>query len=225
MTVYKGSAAQSELSQGSNAFAEGYKGSQKVYAKSGGIPTFGTRLNNMCTVVGTITDSVGQDLVYAVLDSSYRTTNSYKWGTSTSLDTSLVNYTLDNWQTDPNSATENVNIILNNYDPSAFPAFNFARNAGTITIKGTPYNSQLPNLTELWEIAAHIAELDSLDPTTTKKLSSIGMGTWSSQESSGFYGFDIYNFANNNTRRTSTGIKSIEFPVIPIFEIPVSAFM
>ena len=33
MTVYKGSAAQSELSQGSNAFTEAYKGSQKIYAQ------------------------------------------------------------------------------------------------------------------------------------------------------------------------------------------------
>lgn len=33
MTVYKGSTAQSELSQGSNTFTEAYKGSQKVYAQ------------------------------------------------------------------------------------------------------------------------------------------------------------------------------------------------
>ena len=36
MTVYKGSVAQSELSQGSNAFAEAYKGSQKIYGKNSG---------------------------------------------------------------------------------------------------------------------------------------------------------------------------------------------
>lgn len=33
MTVYKGNTEQSELSRGSNAFAEGYKGSQKIYAR------------------------------------------------------------------------------------------------------------------------------------------------------------------------------------------------
>lgn len=33
MTVYKGSASQTELSRGSNAFTEAYKGNQKIYAQ------------------------------------------------------------------------------------------------------------------------------------------------------------------------------------------------
>jgi hypothetical protein len=49
MTVYKGSAAQSELSQGSNTFAEAYKGNQLVFSsqKMYSVYISANRLNNV----------------------------------------------------------------------------------------------------------------------------------------------------------------------------------
>lgn len=49
MTVYKGSAAQSELSQGSNTFVEGYKGNQLVFSsqKVYSVYISASRLNNV----------------------------------------------------------------------------------------------------------------------------------------------------------------------------------
>lgn len=218
MTVYKGSTAQSELSQGSNTFAEAYKGSQKIYGKSGGIPTFGTRLNNMCTVVGTITDSTGQELVYALLDRSYRKKG--YWSTE-KIDTGLINYTTDNYMNDPNSATENTNYILTNYDNEKYPAFSLAREAGTIVLKGNIYYSQLVNMKQLIEIKNNKAELDKLDPTSGTRLASENF-CWVSQEQNSTSTFGIVMFAGMITGGVQKQWGS--YTAMPVFEIPVSVF-
>lgn len=175
--------------------------------------TVGQRIGNMATVVGETTNSNGESLVYAVLDQQFRPNTSYSWGVF-GVDTGLVNYSSD-YASDPNSATDNTDYILNNYDPNNYPAFRVARNAATIEIEGVTYQSQLPTAVELVEIYNHISSIESLDPTSTGSLST--RSYWSSQE----YNSDrcLYlNFTDSNTVRLN--FKDDMLYIIPIFEIP-----
>lgn len=230
MAVYKGNTVQGELSQGSNAFAEAYKGSQKVYTKSGGIPTFGTRLNDMCTVVGTIIDSTGQDLIYATLDMSYwlkNGNNTLLWSRET-IDTGLPNYDEETYENELNSATENTNYILNTYDNNKYPLFKKLRNQATITIKNVIYYSQVPTAREAVPLIDYGAELNNIDPTYNNYRSTFPNGYWSyfySSTENDRYQYLLCGDGEAMPSYKNPSSYSIDNVGLPIFEIPVSAFM
>ena len=215
MTVYKGNAEQTELSQGNNAFAEAYKGGSQIY-KNGITPgEFGQRVENVCTVVGTRTNASGQNLAYAILDQQYRIAAGYIWGPRGEA-TGLTSYTGSTYMNDPNSATDNTDYILNNFSANNYPAFKLARNAMTIKVNKKTYKSQLPTATELKEIYKYKSKIEILDPTTTGSLSGLA---WASQTSGKFIGLTA-----NLTNGTISGMskESTTAIIIPVFEFLLS---
>ena len=87
------------------------------------------------------------------------------------------------------SGTYNTNTILTTYTATDYPAFNFARNALTITVDNKTFESCLPNLKELDILYQDRTTLDTYDPTlgnySTRSLSEFKLGSygpWSSTQ-------------------------------------------
>lgn len=187
------------------------------------------RVDGKATVAGFWTDGGGQRYAVCVVDAAYRSGSVMAWG-NYGVDTPLPNYTSSSAALAAGeSAIYNTDTILNNYTPTDYPAFNFARNACSVTLEETTYNSQLPNLAELQMIYNDRITLDTYDPTlssySSRSLTEFSFGSWestkgawTSNEYSNYWSWLIYsngNFGQDNKHNSSF------FGVCPIIEIPV----
>ena len=69
---------------------------------------------------------------------------------------------------DHHTGKYNTDLILSTYTATKCPAFNFARNACTVTIGSNTYYSVLPNLIELQMLYDNKDVLDQYDPTVSE---------------------------------------------------------
>lgn len=152
--------------------------------------TLGSRIDNKATVVGVLQDHEGNDYVLAVVDAAYRSGEAMTWGDE--VDTPLQNnYKQTNAEADHHTGKFNTDLILSTYTAIDYPAFNFARNACTVTIGNNTYYSVLPNFIELQMLYNNKDVLDQYDPTATtysdRTMSGFefgASGSWSSTEGS-----------------------------------------
>lgn len=189
--------------------------------------TLGSRIDDKATVVGVLQDHEGNDYVLAVVDASYRSGSAMAWGPS-NVDTPLQ----DNADStvalaDHHSGKYNTDLILSTYTATDYPAFNFARNACTVTIGSNTYYSVLPNLTELQMLYDNKDVLDQYDPTvstyTNRKMSDFtcggSWGLWSSTEYDSIHVWDIdYNSSVGKFNKNLTDVCG----VCPVICIPLS---
>ena len=176
-------------------------------ATSGGgadIPTtLGSRIDNKATVVGVLQDHEGNDYVLAVVDAVYRSGEGMGWG-EYDVDTPLQNNDKTAALADHHTGKYNTDLILSTYTATNYPAFNFARNACTVTIGSNTYYSVLPNLIELQMLYNNKNSLDQYDPTATtytdRTMSGFtcggDYGLWSSAEMNSEVAWFIYNTGN-----------------------------
>ena len=186
--------------------------------------TLGSRIDNKATVVGVLQDHEGNDYVLAVVDAVYRSGEAMAWGTN-GVDTPLQdNHDSTAALADKHSGKYNTDLILSTYTPTDYPAFNFARNACTVTINGNTYYSVLPSLIELRMLYNNKNVLDQYDPTvseySSRSMSSFVFGAtvaWSSTEyfSNGawFFSGGAGTFVKND---------AINLGVCPVICIPLS---
>ena len=129
--------------------------------------TLGSRIDNKATVVGVLQDHEGNDYVLAVVDAVYRSGEAMAWS-SQIIDTPLQN-NADSTAAlaDHHTGKFNTDLILSTYTATDYPAFNFARNACTVTIGNNTYYSVLPNLIELKLLYNNKSVLDQYDPTSS----------------------------------------------------------
>lgn len=215
-----------------------YVGSRKmgpVIGESGEPTTGGTtlhqydRVNGKATVAGFWTDGNGQRYAVCVVDAAYRSGSVMAWG-AYGTDTMLPSYTSSSAALAAGeSGTYNTDIILNNYTSTDYPAFNFAKNACTVTLDNQNFESCLPNLVELKMLYDDRTTLDTYDPTlssySSRSLTEFSFGgwestkgAWSSNEYSNYWSWLIYsngNLGSDNKHNSSF------FGVCPIIEIPV----
>ena len=150
--------------------------------------TLGSRIDDKATVVGVLQDHEGNDYVLAVVDAVYRSGSGMAWGST--IDTSLQNdYDTGSVEADHHTGKFNTDLILSTYDATDYPAFNFARNACTVTIGSNTYYSVLPNANELKLLYDNKDVLDQYDPTvitySSRTMSEFNFGSygaWSSSE-------------------------------------------
>lgn len=151
--------------------------------------TLGSRIDNKATVVGVLQDHEGNDYVLAVVDAAYRSGKAMAWGPTT-VDTPLQN-NADSTAAlaDHHTGKYNTDLILSTYTATDYPAFNFARNACSVTIGNNEYYSVLPNLSELQMLYNNKDVLDQYDPTvsdySSRSMSTFkfgAFGSWSSAE-------------------------------------------
>ena len=143
--------------------------------------TLGSRIDNKATVVGVLQDHEGNDYVLAVVDAAYRSGEAMAWGTN-GVDTPLPN---DDDSTkalaDHHTGKYNTDLILSTYTATDYPAFNFARNACTVSIGGNTYYSVLPSARELKLLWDNKDILDQYDPTLNeypdRSISDFSCGT------------------------------------------------
>ena len=231
MTVYKGSVAQSELSQGSNAFAEAYKGGNKVFSKSDGIPEFtgqitgdfGQRLANICTVIQLRVDSNLNGFIEAVLDSNYRTYatfGSYPSFANDDPQQSNSKYARDY------SPTETCNTLITRAGSrleTTYPALYHCQSVAKIKINGIIYKGLLPQCHN--QTAIIYSKMDYLDSIDTS-ISNLKFSDFKNQSYSWFCtcskysGGSIESISYDGTVATCN--TSDVFYVCPIFEIPVN---
>ena len=181
------------------------------------------RVDGKATVAGFWTDGNGQR--YAV-DAAYRSGSGMGWGKS--IDTPLPNCSAyDTALAAGESGTWNTDTILDNYTPTNYPAFNFARNACTVSVDNQTFVSCLPNLKELDTLYKDKNTLDTYDPTlssySSRSLSGFKCGgtdgLWSSTEFSTYAPWAM-GYRGNYTNATPKDNDSF-FGIIPIIEIPV----
>ena len=151
------------------------------------------RVDGKATVAGFWTDGNGQRYAVCVVDAAYRSGSGMTW-TDYYADTPLPNYSSSSTALAAGeSGTWNTGTILNNYTPTNYPAFNFARNACTVTIDNQNFESCLPNLAELKIIYDNKATLDIYDTTlsnySARSLSTFTFGgDWGAWSSTEYYG-------------------------------------
>ena len=152
--------------------------------------TLGSRIDNKATVVGVLQDHEGNDYVLAVVDAAYRSGETIAWGVVFDEDTPLQNNSNSTEAfADHHTGKYNTDLILSTYTTTDYPAFNFARNACSVTIGSNIYYSVLPNLIELQMLYDNKDVLDQYDPTAStysnRTMSEFKFGTdgsWSSTE-------------------------------------------
>ena len=189
--------------------------------------TLGSRIDNKATVVGVLQDHEGNDYVLAVVDAAYRSSSAIAWGVIFGVDTPLQNNPNSTEAlADHHSGKYNTDLILSNYTATDYPAFNFARNACSVTIGNNTYYSALPSLRELQMLYNNKDVLDQYDPTasayTNRTMSEFKFGTdgsWSSTEmnitSAWFIRFD--GFVSDNFKNDTNF-----YGVCPVICIPLS---
>lgn len=181
-------------------------GLAKMAEPAPNIPTtLGERIDNKATVVGVLQDHEGNDYVLAVVDAAYRSGSAMKWGKNR--DTPLQN-NADKTAAlaDHHTGKYNTDLILSTYTATDYPAFNFARNACTVTIGSNTYYSVLPNLIELQMLYNNKDVLDQYDPTTStysdRTMSGFtcggSVGLWSSTERDSECAWYIYRYDDVN---------------------------
>jgi len=146
---------------------------------------------------------------------------------SEEIDTPLTNYTTSEEVINATeSATWNMEQIMNNYTLSNYPAFNFCHNLN-LTYNGTTYYGVLPNAPELLMIYNDRVNLDTYDPTLTtysdKSLSNWNFGNNASSRcftSNECDSSKIW-YLNSSARWFDRG-RTLRWGVCPIFEIPVN---
>ena len=133
--------------------------------------TLGSRIDNKATVVGVLQDHEGNDYVLAVVDAAYRSGSGIKWSLKT-VDTPLQN-NADSTAAlaDHHTGKYNTDLILSTYTATDYPAFEFARNACTVSIGGDTYYSVLPSINELQLLNDNKSVLDQYDPTINEYAS------------------------------------------------------
>jgi len=188
--------------------------------------TLGSRIDNKATVVGVLQDHEGNDYVLAVVDAAYRAGSGMKWSEYTSDSVLQNNDDSTEALEDNHSGKYNTDLILSTYTPTDYPAFNFARNACTVTINGTTYYSVLPNLIELQLLYNNKNVLDQYDPTVSE-YSSRSMsefkfganGSWSSTEKDSERSWSIFYDGD-----AGDGYKPVDlgYGVCPVICIPLS---
>ena len=171
--------------------------------------TLGSRIDNKATVVGVLQDHEGNDYVLAVVDAAYRSSSAMAWS-SEQVDTPLQNdVTQANALADHHSGKYNTDLILSTYTATDYPAFNFARNACSVTFNGVTYYSVLPNYNEIKYLFNNKDVLDQYDPTVedynSRSMSEFKCGgtygLWSSTEwgpSTAWCDKDVYFMKDNN---------------------------
>lgn len=207
----------------------GYNPTIMNNATSGGgsdIPTtLGSRIDNKATVVGVLQDHEGNVYVLAVVDAAYRSGSGMAWGKN--VDTPLQNNDDSTAAlADHHTGKYNTDLILSTYTATDYPAFNFARNACTVTIGSNTYYSVLPSLNELQMLYDNKDSLDQYDPTVSE-YSSRSMSTftcgglaglWSStEEIDKAWSINYVDVVSNGGKR-NTG----PFGVCPVICIPLS---
>ena len=180
------------------------------------------RVDGKATVAGFWTDGNGQRYAVCVVDAQYRSGKQY-WSID-GVDTLLTNYNDSNILSASESGTWNTDTILNNYNVSRYPAFNFARNACTVTVDNKQFTSCLPNARELYNISKDKETLDSYD-TTASSYSDKSLSSWFNNTpalTSNEYNYDRAYYCSKSSSIARYGRKSTNYyGVIPIFEIPV----
>lgn len=199
-------------------------------ATSGGgsdIPTtLGSRIDNKATVVGILQDHEGNDYVLAVVDAAYRSDSGMDWSTGM-VDTPLQNNADETYAySDRHTGKYNTDLILSTYTATDYPAFNFARNACSVTIRNNTYYSVLPSLRELKVLYNNKDVLDQYDPTVSqysyRSMSIFKCGSrtglWSSTERN--IGF-VWVISNEGSVKRDTKIDDY-CGVCPVICIPLS---
>ena len=188
--------------------------------------TLGSRIDNKATVVGVLQDHEGNDYVLAVVDAIYRSSSAMVWSTQ-DINTPLQNNDDSTAAlADHHTGKYNTDLILSTYTATDYPAFNFARNACSVTIGSNTYYSVLPSLIELQLLYNNKDVLDQYDPTastysdrTMKKFNFGAYGAWSSTEKSSYTVWYVYNdgCASFNDRYIHDS-----YGVCPVICIPLS---
>ena len=188
--------------------------------------TLGSRIDNKATVVGVTTDENGKSYVLCVVDAAYRSGSATPWG-QRGVDTVLQNNADSTTAlADHHTGKYNTDLILSTYTATDYPAFNFARNACTVTIGNNTYYSVLPKVSELQMLYDNKDVLDQYDPTastysnrTMSGFTCGGLaGLWSStEEINNAWSINYVDVVSNGGKR-NTG----PFGVCPVICIPLS---
>ena len=188
--------------------------------------TLGERIDNKATVVGVLQDNEGNDYVLAVVDAAYRSGSAMGWGRY-GVDTPLQDNTDSTLAlADHHTGKFNTDLILSTYTATDYPAFNFARNACSVTIGNNTYYSVLPNANELQMIYNNKDVLDQYDPTAStysdRTMSEFKCGStfglWSSTERNSNYAWLISSDSSvGDYDKDSTN----RYGVCPVIEIPL----
>lgn len=188
--------------------------------------TLGERIDNKATVVSILQDHEGNDYVLAVVDAAYRSSEAMAWSQST-VDTPLQNNAdSKSALADHHTSKYNTDLILSTYAAVNYPAFNFAKNACSVTIGNNTYYSVLPNLIELQILYNNKDVLDQYDPTastytgrTISEFTFGAYGSWSSTEGNSTSAWSIVNNGNILNYRKSN---VVSYGVCPVICIPLS---
>lgn len=233
---YKISASGYKTIYGSQVISSDTTINKNMIAESdpNGVYSFGDRIGNIATFVdyfNTTNPETNVDTKYAVfvLDAAYRLYNIIyaRAGSGTQIPSPLGGYdTYTNALNSNVSATDNCDYFLatdSTYKP--YSAINTVREI-SITLGGSTYYAQVPNLKEMNTIKTYNAQLDALDPSTTGyKFSNIGS---SPIHSSTLYansnggvpiGFWFVTITGSNSM---AAFNSANVFTVPIFEIPVN---
>ena len=183
--------------------------------------TLGSRIDDKATVVGVLQDHEGNDYVLAVVDAAYRSGSAMAWG-SYGVDTPLQN---GYGSTNRYTGKYNTDLILSTY---SYKAFNFARNACTVTIGSNTYYSVLPSINELQMLYNNKNVLDQYDPTVSeyndRSMSTFKCGGWSGLWSSNERNADFAYFINSGNGNIGNVYKTnnSNYGVCPVICIPLS---
>ena len=188
--------------------------------------TLGSRIDNKATVVGVLQDHEGNDYVLAVVDAAYRSGSSIAWSRG-SEDTPLQSHSSSTSAlADHHTGKYNTDLILSNYTATDYPAFNFARNACSVTIGNDTYYSVLPNLIELQMLYNNKDVLDQYDPTVSqysnRSMSTFkfgASGAWSSAERNLGGAWLIFNYGDEDYGGKGNDNR---YGVCPVICIPLS---
>ena len=132
------------------------------------------------------------------------------------------------------SATWNTNTVLNDTSTAnTFPAFVSARSVASIEINGNTYQSQFPNIYELYQIWKCRKILDASDPTLSLNTK-FSLEAWNFFSSSycttcsstvsgvtGAFGVNSSGTISKNAPGYGATLES-QFCIMPVFEIPVN---
>jgi len=182
------------------------------------------RVDNKATVVGFFVDGTGTKYAICVLDAQYRAGN-LRWGPAYA-ENILPKYNSNEAALNAkDSATWNMDQIINNYILSNYPSFQYCHQQ-TLVYNNITYYGLLPNFYELSLIYNNKAKLDNIDITiseySSKSLSNWNLGgstTPSTIWSSTAYSNEIWTINKNGGDFTLNTANSTG--VVPIFEIPV----
>lgn len=210
-----------------------------------GVYTIGDRLGDIASFVcyfnGADPDTqVAQKYAVFLLDAKYRSntklSNTFNDGRYASAPYCLPNcYINYDDRTAPmidtHTSTWSTTCVLNTYEPGAFPGFDVARNAATITLNGTVYQSQLANAYECYYAWYYRIQLDAVDPTVSSysqfALTPWGFGSgyvWSATRADGNQMMWVVD-TSGNVRIMGPGhgpTLDAACGNLPVFEIPVN---